>query len=500
MDILKLVKTFLLLIFVFGCSRYSQTNGEIPVYRKAIYNIPDKLEILKIVDTSQFSIVNIMYDGLFAIDQYLKITPSLVDNWKISKNGHLYTFNIKKNVKFHDGSNLKIQDVYNCLNGLRSPDSSTSEMYRKIKAIKILGNHSIQVELNSAYPPFISLLAGPNGKIYKKSSEFQYPLGTGAFRMVKIVVEGSNKVLSLKRFDSYHGNFPKIINFELWQLLEAEALELAKKGVIHDTSIYTSNSGFAKNVETLKELRAPSAATWLFSFNDQMPLTSKLNFRQCFSEAFDKKGFIERFIPDHKEAVGFLPPVLGGSKLKRRKIGSKKSCEKFRRKIVHLDMPKELSAHAEMCKFIISNMKESEIIVRCDIRAFSEMAKRIKEHKNEMSFLAQTLDNPNIEYFFNTFEKSSNFNFSNYSSAFIDNNLKKARFESSHSKRAKYFAKINQHLYDNVVTLNISHPDHISYRHRCVEGLVVNVTSRAFIDYTAVRLKDDCQFRDNFQI
>ena len=42
-------------------------------------------------------------EGLTKINMDGKITPLLAENWTIDPDGKVYTFKLKKGVKFHDG-------------------------------------------------------------------------------------------------------------------------------------------------------------------------------------------------------------------------------------------------------------------------------------------------------------------------------------------------------------------------------------------------------------
>lgn len=44
-------------------------------------------------------------------DDYKTIKPNLVEKWDISNDGYEYSFYLKPNIKFHDGTNLTSDDV-----------------------------------------------------------------------------------------------------------------------------------------------------------------------------------------------------------------------------------------------------------------------------------------------------------------------------------------------------------------------------------------------------
>lgn len=123
---------------------------------------------------------------------------------------------------------------------------------------------------------------------------------------------------------------------------------------------------------------------------------------------------------------------------------------------------------------------------------FDELLKNIRTGQAQLSFIAMTLDLPDVEYFLNVFESTASFNMSNYHSKSVDDLLEQSRSETNKSFRAQYYRKINSELYDNFITLNISYPPHISYRHKCLDNFVMDIVGDSYIDYTALRISPDC--------
>ena len=53
----------------------------------------------------------LMFKSLLGVDINGKIQPNLAESWAISDNGRLYTFNLRRGVKFHDGREMTGEDV-----------------------------------------------------------------------------------------------------------------------------------------------------------------------------------------------------------------------------------------------------------------------------------------------------------------------------------------------------------------------------------------------------
>src|SRR3990167_9762880 len=67
----------------------------IPIYRKAVYLVPDRLDPAHFLSTAEHSIAGLMFDGLFTVNNFLEIEPSLVESWAVSEDGKQYRFSVK---------------------------------------------------------------------------------------------------------------------------------------------------------------------------------------------------------------------------------------------------------------------------------------------------------------------------------------------------------------------------------------------------------------------
>ena len=52
-----------------------------------------------------------VYDQLFGWDDKMNVQPQMVDDWKLSDDRLLYTFTLRRGLKFHDGSDVTTRDV-----------------------------------------------------------------------------------------------------------------------------------------------------------------------------------------------------------------------------------------------------------------------------------------------------------------------------------------------------------------------------------------------------
>jgi glutathione transport system substrate-binding protein len=63
-----------------------------------------------------------MYECLVRFDQNLDIVPSLATRWSVDSSGTKWTVELRKGVRFHDGSAFNAQAVVDSFNRLLDPE------------------------------------------------------------------------------------------------------------------------------------------------------------------------------------------------------------------------------------------------------------------------------------------------------------------------------------------------------------------------------------------
>lgn len=490
---------FLAIAFlIVGTLACTQKSDTIEVYRKATYQVYESFNPHRAISTAEQSLSNLIYDSLFTVTGYLEIKPVLVDNWNLSEDGKTYTFILKRNIFFHDWGGMEATDVIASLQRIQTTDSYMKKFFSIIEKMQVVEKYKFSIQIKKAYPPFLALLASPAAKIFRASKTVGenpgYPIGSGSFKFKKVVTNHGHKVAILERNEKYHLGAPKIQTLELWEVDEAHALELARTGIIHDTSIFTSTTDYT-GTEKMALTEAPAPSTWLFSFNTAKAPTANLKLRKCFAQAFKKEEFVKTYLHGHKVATGYLPPNLLGYK-EMKDQHPVHDCQEFMGQRLVLDFPIEINDAQKMCQWITDNHLDFKI--KCNLIKFEQVLERIPAKKSELSFLSMNLEHPDVEYFFTAFEKDSAFNLSNYSSKFVEDSIAKARGTTDRFKRQEIYTQLNEHIFNQVVTLNISYPGHRSFRHTCVKGFEINLAGESFIDYGKISLKSDCAFPKDF--
>jgi peptide/nickel transport system substrate-binding protein len=156
------------------------------------------------------NLINRDYDGSFK--------PDLAEKWEMSPDGKVYTFTLKKGVKFHSGKDFTSADVkYTFERWLSIEKSPTSYAIKPIDTVEAPDPQTVRFTLKQPYNIFLDQLAGAWAVILNKDAVDKagqdYGVsavdGTGPFKFVSWT---RSQKLVLARNDAYTWGSPMFQN------------------------------------------------------------------------------------------------------------------------------------------------------------------------------------------------------------------------------------------------------------------------------------------------
>ena len=155
--------------------------------------------------------------GLLSITPDGKFVPDAAESWQISPDGLLYTFKLRKNVLFHDGTRVDATAVKFSIDRLMDPAtrSSMRVLYEPVHSVEVVDPFTVQIRLKRPYAFMLHLLGAYRmGLVFysptatqkytledRKSGKPEAVVGCGPFRLVEWT-KGSHLVMD--RFDKYY--------------------------------------------------------------------------------------------------------------------------------------------------------------------------------------------------------------------------------------------------------------------------------------------------------
>ena len=154
--------------------------------------------------------------GLLGITPDGKFVPEAAESWQISPDALLYTFKLRKNVLFHDGTKVDAAAVKFSIDRIMDPAtrSSMRVYYEKVHSVEVVDPYTVQIRLKEPYGFTLHMLAAYRmGLVFyspaatqkysledRRSGKPEAVVGCGPFRLVEWV-KGSHLVMD--RFDKY---------------------------------------------------------------------------------------------------------------------------------------------------------------------------------------------------------------------------------------------------------------------------------------------------------
>jgi len=276
-----------------------------------------------------------LFGGLVRLDDNLEPAPDIAQEWQVSDDGRIYTFYLRQDVKFHDGREVRADDVKYSWERACDPDigSHTAEAYlgdiigvgevlagraEGISGVRVIDDYTLQVTIDAPKSYFLSKLTYSTAFIVDRANAesgrewWRRPNGTGPFKLKEW---DENNLLVLERNELYHEKLAGVdsVVFHLWGGVPMNMYEI---GEIDATDVFTdyidkvtdSTGPFYRELKVVPEL-----SFMYIGFNANKPPFDDVNIRRAFTQAIDKDRLISLLYKDTMQrADGILPPGMPG--------------------------------------------------------------------------------------------------------------------------------------------------------------------------------------------
>jgi peptide/nickel transport system substrate-binding protein/oligopeptide transport system substrate-binding protein len=465
------------------------------VYRRPLGNDPATLDPARIGDIYSRSVSQQLFDGLVQFDQTLTVTPALAQHWKSSRDGLVWTFTLRRGVKFHHGREVTADDVVYSLTRLVNPKlgSAAGDLFLNVKGaadfrqgraktiagLSAVDRYTVEVVLTESLVPFVSVLAVGHAKIVPRDVVEQKgddgfgkaPVGTGPFRFVKWE---RGREIRLDANPDYFGGAPRLASlvYRIFPGSPWDAVyEEFQRGNLEDAppplrdyrrAVTAAGDGYVKR--SLLSVR-------FYGFNTRVkPLADRL-VRQALSHAVDREAIIEEpFLGRHVLARGILPPGTQGYNPKV--AGYAYDPRRARELLAQAGYPagRGLPPIAIWSSVRHQGIEREHDLIRENLKAVGVQAefhyetdwpafsRLLVEGRLPVFQYAWYADIPDPDNFlFKLFHSQSPGNFTGYTNAQVDALLLRARNEPDVSRRVDLYRRVEQAVIDDAPILPVWH-------------------------------------------
>ena len=280
-------------------------------------NNPTGLDPHLITAFPSFMVVNgNIYEGLTAVDKDLKIVPSLAESWTVSPDGKTYTFKLRANVKFHDGSAMEAEDVVSTIKRVQSKDiaSPLASRLAAIESANAVDAQTVELKLKEPSAPLLSSLATiaivPSSAETNKDALQKQPVGTGPFKFQEWQPNG---YILLAKNDSYwQQGLPKLAGLKFNIVPESATRQVGLTNgqyallpnIDAATALQLKGKPGVKLSETL------DLAYTLIGMNVSKPPFDNAKVREAVNHAINRQEIVEAALFGAGVPGGPLSPAL----------------------------------------------------------------------------------------------------------------------------------------------------------------------------------------------
>lgn len=429
----------------------------------AVDSSPAGLDPHIVTAFSSMQIVNgTIYEGLTQIDSDLLVQPALAENWEISSDGLVYTFDLVDGATFHNGEPVEAEDVLASLRRVQS-DVITSPLASRLASVSdtsAIDADTVEVTLSEPSAPFLTALASiaivPRGYESDPDSLQQTPVGTGPFQFDEWQPNG---FIRLVRNESYWDDGLPLLDGVTYNIVpEAGTRQVGlTSGQYHMLpNIDASTALQLEGQPSVTLYDALELAYTLVGLNTSQPPFDNPAVREALNYAIDREQIVAAALFGAGQPGGPLSPALTSWALPVSEYGcfetsAERSLQLLEEAGVEtpvsftlLTLPRQTTT--DIAQIVQAQLAEAGFEVELNI---PEIGQFVQDWRNSAfdAFVSINSGSPEPDdYFYRTFRSDGSTNVFKYESAELDALLDAGRAELDQESRAEIYADVQRHL------------------------------------------------------
>lgn len=271
-------------------------------------------------DTLSQAVAKSFYQGLFGLDKDMKLTHVLAESYTVSDDGLVWTINLRKGVKFQDGTDFNADAVKVNFDRASNPENSLKRynLYKNISKTEVVDDHKVSITLKQPFSAFINILAHPASAIISPAALEKYgkeigfhPVGTGPYQLV--TWNQTDFVKVKKNPEYWQQGLPKLDSITWRPVVDnntrAAMLQTGEANFAYPIP-YEQAALLEKNSK-LELVASPSIMQRYISMNVTQKPFDNPKVREAINYAINRDALVKVAFGGYATpATGILPPVI----------------------------------------------------------------------------------------------------------------------------------------------------------------------------------------------
>lgn len=428
-----------------------------------------------------------------------EVEPMAAESWSVSRDGSEWTFKLRKDITFADGTPLDAAAVKFSLDRVRAVNMGPAGNLECLDQVEVLDPYTVKCVLKYPFAPFVQILAFNgcsiiNPAVVKHARDgdlsrawlAQNMDGSGPFVMTEWV-RGERVVLEPRK--GYWGEKPKFDRVIIRTMREAADRRLAlEKGDIDITEslLVDQLPELEKNPALRVERHDGQFVEYVYINNTRTPLNDK-RVRQALSYAVDYKGIIEHVLQGNGEQMrGPVPQGMWGHNPKAfqyhrdvakarellKEAGHEKGLE------LTLIYSERRATWEQIATILQSNFADIGVTLKLELMANPTLRDRFGNKNYDLCLGAWSPDFGDPYMFMNLWFDSQFAgmagNRSFYSNPEVDSLLRAAASSTDHEKRVELYTRAQDMVIDDAAYIYLYQLKAIVPMRKNVKGFVFN--------------------------
>lgn len=449
-------------------------------------------------------IVNI-YEGLLKYNKdSTKVEPSLAEKWDVSKDGLVYTFTLKKGVKFQDGTDFNAEAVkFNIERQMA--DKKTEDMsyadfvFGSVKSVEAVDESTVKVTLKAPCTPFLNNLAmcmaapmvSPKALKDNNNNVNEHPCGTGPYTF-KSWTKGQSIVL--ERNENYWGEKAKTKNviFKIISDNSARVVALNNGEVDMIDGIDSTVVDQIKNAGN-KLFEAEGMNINYLAYNTTKAPFTDVKVRTAMSQAINVPELVKSLYQGYSSAAtSILPSFIPGYDTSIKQAAYDVNAAKAALAAagvtkVHMitysnPRPYNAANGQALAEAIQGYLKAAGVTATIDAYDWTTYKQKVKAGDYDICFYGWIGDNGDPDNFMSLLsDKDPTMNVARYDNADYKALIKKGLEAPADESRNKVYTDLEKHVAEQAVWLPISHAKTLCGYRSNVKDFYMHITGVVFL-------------------